>query len=485
MRQVRRFLHAAGIPDAWLPSEVLYPGLITVILGLIVPVLALILWLVGLHGTGWIIKLWVHGGSVGEDSWRPIKEALHDGWRIIPLVRHVSLDSADSWRPINDALHFVRSGHADGLYQETYFKSAFQFIYTPQSLALFDILDRIGWVDWSSWPTLNAISWRVIMTLALLTGWVYRETRRAIFPVPTERANSRDLPSYLLLGAITTFLSFPILKGYGLGQIQTWLTLLLVMSFWAYLTGRAALSGVLLGLVTVVKPHFGLVLIWAVVRREYRLAAGIILTIAALSATSLALYGWPVHREYLDLMSFLSKRGESYFANHAFNGLLNRMFFLGNNLEWDGTHTELRYNPWVHAASVAWSIALILPCLLLRGEGGTQRLLDFSIVLVTAVLASPVAYEHHYGFMLPIFWLVFTTIQAHERPGWVPMVALVFAYALCTKFIPFTELLASTRLNFLQSYMLFGGIVLLFLLYRSALQSRGYFFSLHRHVAQY
>jgi hypothetical protein len=75
------------------------------------------------------------------------------------------------------------------------------------------------------------------------------------------------------------------------------------------------------------------------------------------------------------------------------------------------------------------------------------------------------AWEHHYGVMLPIFvWLWFA--QFRQRVGSVWPLAL--AWVLIADFLsPLNFLAAIPVANVLQSYMYFGALLLLGLLLRA------------------
>ncbi len=364
----------------------------------------------------------------------------------------------DSWIAIGDALRYITAHGTAGLYEQTYYHSAFQFIYPPTSLVPVVLTDRLGLLDWRSPIAMNAVSWWLVpIAMAILT---------ATAVIAFAREGMRLRPVEIVLTAavcvVTTVLFFPFMHGVRVGQIQTWLTLLLMLAVLAWLLGLKATAGVLVGLVCVVKPPLGLLVVWAALRREWRFVVALVVTGGVFAVASLAMFGWQVHADYLDLIGFLSRRGESYFANQSVNGLLNRMLFIGNNLEWDGTHTQITYDARVHAATVASSVALIALVLVYRWRAAAGPL-DFSFALIGFTLASPVAYEHHFGFLPVVFLLALLALQA-RRAGPAPYILLAGAFSLCANFFGVTAAFADTRLNFLQSHMMFGVLLLLGLL---------------------
>ena len=88
-------------------------------------------------------------------------------------------------------------------------------------------------------------------------------------------------------------------------------------------------------------------------------------------------------------------------------------------------------------------------------------------------MGSPIARDHHYGIMLPLY--VFLLLSILSEPPSVSrnwrLAALAFSWLLSANVLSFTALLADTRLNFLQANLFFGGLMLLPLLFIQARRS--------------
>jgi hypothetical protein len=140
--------------------------------------------------------------------------------------------------------------------------------------------------------------------------------------------------------------------------------------------------------------------------------------------------------------------------------------FNGNNLEWQ----EYEYPPF-HPA-VFWgtivSSALLVGAALFwkRNESKAAPLLDFLIFSLSITIASPLAWEHHFGIMLPMFLVaVVAAFSMRDTPVSL-YVLLACSFVLCSNVFDGANVFAHTPLNFLQSYLLFGALLLLALLYR-------------------
>jgi hypothetical protein len=173
-------------------------------------------------------------------------------------------------------------------------------------------------------------------------------------------------------------------------------------------------------------------------------------TVTAGLALAIGEYGLANHVDYLEGLSYLARHGEAFYPNQSVNGLMNRLWSLEdpgryNNLDWR-EHSFPPYNPWVHATTLATSAILVAACFLRRRrEVGA---VDVCIVLLTATLASPIAWEHHYGILLPIYAVLLPAVLREPAPA--------------TKLF---VLLAATPYNVAQSYLFFGAIAVLVLLY--------------------
>ena len=99
-------------------------------------------------------------------------------------------------------------------------------------------------------------------------------------------------------------------------------------------------------------------------------------------------------------------------------------------------------------------------------------LFDLAIVSVTATAVSPVAWEHHYGILLPLFAATAGETLRLKSFGAYTTIALMLAFVLTGQFVQPLQRLAATRFNILQSYVLFGALLMLGLWYRVCRQSR-------------
>jgi hypothetical protein len=372
---------------------------------------------------------------------------------------------SDSWKPMRTALFFVDEPRKKPLYTVVFFDNNVRFQYPPSSLLILEGLRALPIDNPIGNDTLNDISWWSILLLAGAVARIFYLARRRFGNRP---ASTTDEFIYVVLALLFTLSFYPVVRGYYLGQIQIWIDLLLAGVLWAWLEDRKRIAGVLFSFICVIKPTLALLAVWAVLRRQWHFVVGFAVPMACFAMLSLALYGWDNHVDYLGVLSYISRQGEIFHPNQSMNGLLHRLLDNGNSLEWN-RNTLMLYNPWVHAGTVASSLALLgFGLWAARAREVRLEPLDLAIVLLCSALAAPTAWTHHYGVTLLLFALALPAILSigtRARHG--IMLGLLIAFLLISNNYRALNRLHDTPLNFLQSYVYFGGLLLLATLWRT------------------
>ena len=319
------------------------------------------------------------------------------------------------------------------------------------------------------WPSLDdMLGLAFIAMLALATAALFELRLRQTQAF----ANCRSLAAVRVVLAVAFALTFyPAVKAFTLGQIQVWINGLFALALLCWIADRKAIGGALIGLICLIKPHYGIFLLWAALRREWRFAIACAVTGGVGLAASIAAFGVAEHIDYLRALSYMSQHGEAYYPNQSLNGLLNRLMSVTEprlyaNLEFLPERFP-PFNPWVYGGTMVAAAVILLAALVLprrrEHEGkGRDSTIDFCIMAVSATIASPIAWEHHYGILLPVFAVLLAGTPA--RRGWW-LFWLALSYVLASSFIPAANLLAPTVLNVAQSYLFVGAVIVLLLLY--------------------
>ena len=368
----------------------------------------------------------------------------------------------DSWDSI--AMAYLQATTPDRVEKPFYWRSFFNpqlrkgFQYPPTALLVASALEAVAgerWLDALRW-----ITWAMVPITALFVWLLYEALR------PRPAPDGRDR-WWALLGAVVGTLTFyPVMRAYANGQIQSWLNVLFAIAVWCWATGRRGTAGAVLALSCAVKPQLAVFVLWGLIRRQWRFLATFLAVGTALLGTSVALYGWGPHAEYPGLLRFLAERGEAYFPNQSMNGLLNRWVFEDYALLWRRRAWIDHFPPFdarVFAGTMVSSLALLAIGLAPpRSPAARAGLIDFCLMGLAATMASPIAWEHHYGIALPIFVAASLTFGQDARARF----ALAAAYVVVSNCFWVTKALAASRLNVLESYLFFGAIVLLIVLVR-------------------
>jgi alpha-1,2-mannosyltransferase len=357
----------------------------------------------------------------------------------------------DSWRPMEAARAYARAQPDGDIYEEIFFHRRLKFQYPPSSLLFIGGLSR---------DALNLVSWICVWITVAFTVALFRGATQT-----GERALHRAGPLDLLVGSLVVAalcLSFyPLIRGYTLGQIQVWVDALFAAALWAWYRGRPAASGVCLGIACLIKPPLFVLALWALVRRQRAMLAGMLVTCCIGVSVSIAVYGFASHVSYVRVLSFISQRGEAYYPNQSVNGLLNRWLDNGDNLKFQ----KFEFPPpnaivsrgTMIAAIVLLLMALIIPAL--RRQDDPR--FDLPLMAATATIISPIAWEHHYGVWPPILALLVPAVIDLTGARRAVGVALCVAFVLTAQYFSPVQRLADTAWNPLQSYVFFGALLLI------------------------
>jgi len=372
----------------------------------------------------------------------------------------------DSWKPMIAAIEQVREHPATPLYTEVFFKNHVKFQYPPSAILFLDLTQRITGFSWGRMINImNLFSWLCLPAIGVVFYYLF--TRVALFS-----SNKKDIRLPISAVIILTLLSFaavgsfyPILRSYSLGQIQTPMTLLVGLALVAWQRRQFGLAGFFIGLCCGIKPQWIALIPWAIFRRQWRMAVATTISAGIFLSLSIAAYGMHNVIDYLPVLSFLSEHGESYHRNQSVNGLMNRFLFNGNNLGWVDNAFPA-FHPLVYVFTIGSSI-LILGIGMFWRRNSNPSSFDLAIIMLSLTIASPIAWEHHYGILLPIFALVLpASISQRSFGGWTTAY-LWLAFLLTSQLYDgITNHLADTYWNVFQSYLFFGAIMVLILLYR-------------------
>jgi alpha-1,2-mannosyltransferase len=405
---------------------------------------------------------WLYAGLLRDVV--PIELTNLDALLVLLKGMFHSSTRPDSWGPMMQALTVLRGPDRDGLYQALFFDGHVRFQYPPTSLLSLDLLSAVGL---ASIRVLNAINSVVYLLNAAATGflaWIlFRGKGRTV-----GRNGLQLHPGGMVaIGIAAAFTFYPDVRADVLGQIQVWIDFLFTCAVLAWLLERRMLTGILIGLACTIKPQFGLLLFWGLLWREWAFSGGMLAAFVPIALVSLFRYGLHAHLGYLEVLAFLSRHGESFFANNSVNGILNGYFSSASNIVWDSVGFAT-YHPLVYAGTATASILALgaIVFLPLLSRKTRPNVVDLGVASICTVVGSPVAWEHHYGILLPVYGVALRYfLDQPSGPRRVLRLAcLAVSWILVSNFIPFANLLTGTPFSAMQAYLFFGALLLLALL---------------------
>jgi len=385
----------------------------------------------------------------------PVGIFVHDFLRF-----RSSNDSAIAMEP---AYEHAVSGTREGLYEDVFERQKIKFQYPPTSL--------LPWLALRTGPgaaLLAAlgisfgfaqilISWIGVVATAAFTAAIFRVSWRQSGGI-----GASPEPGALATGAVFVLALFfyPVLKGFSLGQVQVWIGAAFAAAFWCWLTHRGLFAGALLAVCSMIKPQLALMLVLGLLRADWPLCAGFLVVGLAGFGLSLFYFRPSDYVGYLRVLSHVSRYGEAYYPNQSVNGLLHRLLFNGDSTKWP-RHGYAPYHPVVYAGTLVSSLFFIAVSLWVRRRPrGLGRGADFALAALVSTMASPVAWEHHYGILAPVFAFLLPPLWKYRPAGRWTMPALAVSYVLASNFIGKVNRLGTVPLaNVLQSYLLAAALV--------------------------
>src|SRR5262249_8593504 len=274
--------------------------------------------------------------------------------------------------------------------------------------------------------------WAFILMSALAAAALLEIRLRKRLATPT---SGPMLAARVVIVVALALTFYPLVKAYTLGQIHNWLNGVFRLGLLCWVTDRNGPSGVLIGLMALIKPHYGLFVLWAALRREWGFAVAFAATVVIGVAASIAVYGWANHVDYIRVLVFLAEHGETYYPNQSVNGLLNRVMVLLYPDSWYSLefndHAFPPFSRLVYGGTLVASIVLLSAALFRRGnQGDPDRTFDFCTMALSITIASPIAWEHHYGTIFPVFAVLLASAIGHRRR----LILLIVSYVLISNF---------------------------------------------------
>jgi alpha-1,2-mannosyltransferase len=369
-----------------------------------------------------------------------------------------------------DSAGFLRSGHCvfngdPDLYRE--YRPNGGMVYPPTAAVL--ILPYALFIRWAGLATATGlldITGRLCVLVSLILS-------ASLLP------GIRGRWRYWLVALIVLAAFYPLRWALIGVQVQSLITLMLIGAIIAYGRSQSVLAGILAGLASCLKPQTALLILFGLVRKEWRFTTAMCLTGTILVAVSLAMIGLSPWEDYIFRVIPVHSIGFAFYPNQSVNGLLHR--WLGHPAGLEYLPDTLTVRVGTILSSIAFAVLAAWPRPAPRTAPGSRpaetsdgpgtplpgqsnvflpRSLDISIATLAATMAMPTAWEHHYAWSIVLFCLCLAAArQASLSTGFLGVLAI--SYLLIGTYIKPFESLSSGPASLLNSLGFAGGLLLL------------------------
>jgi alpha-1,2-mannosyltransferase len=370
-------------------------------------------------------------------------------------------EEPDSWYPMYAAWKWFQQPHTSTMYQEIFFTRHIKFQYPPSSLLIIAAAQALHFN--LNYSRLNLIGDTLAFVQGAATSLITLSWSRWSQQTFTKKVTW--VCGSILIGGLSLF-CLETASGIAGGQVSVWLNCWFVLACLCWIHNRRATAGALIGLVCLVKPQLGLFLIWAALRKEKRFLAGWAAVVVPGELLSIAVFGVANNLDYFNALRFLASHGEAYYPNQSFNGLMNRLLGNGNTIVFD-SHGFPPYNRTVYLVTLATTLIVLTCAMLYRWRSKPVNVIDLLIAGMSFSIASPIAWEFHFGFVPASIVIAMMTARRVASKGSRILLQVTLGLTwFFSSFMPIPQKLPLQGWgSILQSSMLFALLCLLGLLY--------------------
>lgn len=256
-------------------------------------------------------------------------------------------------------------------------------------------------------------------------------------------------------------LNGPLMYSIRLGNVSHVLLPVLALAFIWLARGREALAGIAFAVLTLNKLPFLLFLVYLVLRRRWIAAAAFGASVAAAVLASLSLFGAGLHEEWIgSVIGPFARWPIGAYNVQSISGLLAHYLMPGHLTDWVPLPPTLSFT--VARYAILLAIGSLVAVTLARGGAprhARELFLELHIVLMVALLASPLTWTHYYAFVVvPLAGLFAECSRGRER-GIVALAAILVSLPVVLPRIPHPVAAALVE-RVLISHYVWGALLL-------------------------
>jgi hypothetical protein len=230
--------------------------------------------------------------------------------------------------------------------------------------------------------------------------------------------------------ALFTVLCIPLHRNLIYGQFYILLLALIVAACWAYSKGHRALSGSLIAIATMTKIFPAIFLLYFLRKKSWPALISAFITLAAASALSIWVFGWSIHRHYLQVILPWTLRGEALppyaLASASISTLLHSLFI---------AEPQWNPHPWHNLPLLAATLAPVLqmlilaPAILLLRPTSDRTLipLEWSALITATLTISTVPASYNFTLLILPITVLYHHLARRNYPLALAAIALYLA----------------------------------------------------------
>ncbi|MBI5682457.1 MAG: DUF2029 domain-containing protein [Deltaproteobacteria bacterium] len=196
----------------------------------------------------------------------------------------------------------------------------------------------------------------------------------------------------ILASIIVMFASQPLLENMGIGQVGVIFLFLFLLVACLYNGKMEYLCGPALAFVLLLKPQWGLILLFFLWKRSYTVVISTIISYIAFRLIGVLLYGFDIEASYWQSLFYWSHIQTGDVMEFSLKAVINRIFF--------GILPEQMKLASIMYISVSLMLVILTFRQIPRIKNSNEFLLEYAVVISLVVIVSPKTSEHH---LVPLF----------------------------------------------------------------------------------
>jgi hypothetical protein len=228
---------------------------------------------------------------------------------------------------------------------------------------------------------------------------------------------------------------YPVIADLTVGQLSILLTLLLLAALLALQRNHRVLAGVFIGFTVAIKMITWPLIIYLILKKDWRTAITSILTTLGLNLVALLIMGFrPILDYYLHVTNQVLKVYQNFWANYSMFSIGYRLFEGTDSAIFiDNFHAPALVNlpslaPWV---SIGFMASFTVVCLVWAIRSNRIET-SFAILVCLIVAISPLVWSHYFVMLIISMVVMYRILVRHSLPA---MQTLIFVFIVLLLFL--------------------------------------------------